>query len=160
MDTWSRLEQSWTKPAQTKEGIARRPFSSWTKRCKKSRRARRTIKSDRSKRLSCCFQFWNSFGGRFRVTTMKSWTRRDERSPAASSIRLTHHDRRFRPRLLLGQSDLASHTPSVIFDDYRRDMSLHTNSVSYRSPHSRRVTQFINPFGGVRLELPTFTVGV
>src|SRR5439155_24098793 len=45
MATCSKPEQSWTKPPQTRGDIARKPFSSWTRRCKKSSKARRTTKS-------------------------------------------------------------------------------------------------------------------
>src|SRR5437667_9533001 len=79
MDTWSRPEQNWTKPPQTREDIAKKPCSSWTKQCKKARRARRTIKSDRSS----CFQYGNSFGGRFRLTAMKSPHQKDEKERSA-----------------------------------------------------------------------------
>src|SRR5438874_6082264 len=45
------------KAAPNREDIAKKPFSSWTKRCKKSRQASRTIKSDRSKR-KLLFSIW------------------------------------------------------------------------------------------------------
>src|SRR5437762_1609555 len=86
MDTWSRPEQSWTKPPQTREDIAKKPFSSWTKRCKKSRQASRTIKSDRSKR-KLLFSIWEQFWWAISLdcNEIAAPERRKERSAWASS---------------------------------------------------------------------------
>src|SRR5438874_13031372 len=91
MDTWSRPEQSWTKPPQTGR-TSRKSHSDRGPNDARSQGGRGVRSRATEVKESCCFQYGNSFGGRFRLTAMKSPHQKDEKERSARASSRTTAD--------------------------------------------------------------------